>query len=286
MGRIAVVTDSTADLPPDLAAAAGLRVVPLWVTFGDQEFRHGVDITTAEFWTRLLDPASAFPRTAAPSPGAFRDVFEACFADGAEAVVCPVIGSQLSGTFQAATLGAGMLPEREIHVIDTGTTSMGTGIAALLAAELAATGMAASDVAARVTSRLGDIDLFVAVDTLEYLRKNGRLSAARAAVGTILSVKPIITVRDGQVILAETPRTRNKARDRVIEFATAAPIERIAIMHTPTSPDEEVQAFRDRLVAAIPGGIAPDRVTVALIGASTGPHLGPNLMGAVFLRRS
>ena len=285
MGHIAVVTDSTSDLPSEVAAAAGIRVVPLWVTFGSEEFRHGVDITTEAFWTRLLDPAGEFPRTAAPAPGAFRDVFEACFADGADAVVCPVIGSKLSATFQAATLGAGMLPEREIHVIDTGTTSMGTGIAALLAAELATTGIPAADVAGQVRSRLADIDLYVAVDTLEYLRRNGRLSAARAAMGTVLAVKPIVTVRDGLVVLAEKPRTRRKSRDRAIELATEAPVERIAIMHTPTSTDEEVAEFRNQLVAAIPGGIDPSRVITALIGASTGPHLGPHLMGAVLLRR-
>jgi DegV family protein with EDD domain len=283
--RIAVVTDSTADLTPQAAAAAGIRVVPLFVGFGTEEFRAGVDLSTEEFWTRMLAPDAPFPATAAPSPGTFRETFEACFTEGAEAIVCPTIGSKLSATFQSATLAAQALPDREIHVIDTGSTSMSTGIPALLAAEMAAAGIPAAEIAATLRDRLPDIELFVAVDTLDYLKKGGRLSAAQAAIGTMLSVKPIITVRDGIVVLAERPRTRAKARDRVIALVTARPLERLAILHTPTSAPEEVEAFRAALLARVPGGIDPARVSVGLIGASTGPHLGPNLMGAAFLRR-
>ena len=284
-GTTAVVTDSTADLPPGLAAEQGIRVVPLYVRFGSEEFQAGVDLSTEAFWTRMLAADAPIPTTAAPSPGTFREAFEACFAEGASAIVCPAIGTKLSATFQAATLAAQMLPEREIHIIDTATTSMSTGIAALLAVELAGTGMPAADVAAAVTDRQRDIDLFVAVDTLVYLRKGGRLSAARAAIGTVLAVKPIITVRDGEVVAAESPRTRSKARARVIELVTAQPLERLAILYTPTSPQAEVDAFRDAIVSRVPGGIDPARVSVGLIGASTGPHLGPDLMGAAFLKR-
>jgi DegV family protein with EDD domain len=285
VGHVAIVTDSTADLAPETAAAAGIRVVPLFVRFGAEEFRVGVDLTTEQFWARMLAPDAPFPTTAAPSPGTFQATFEACFAEGADAIVCPTIGSKLSATFQSATLAARALPDREIHVIDTGSTSMSTGIPAQLAAEMAAAGATGSEIAAGVRDRLSDVDLFVAVDTLEYLRKGGRLSAARAAIGTLLSVKPIITVRDGIVVMAERPRTRANARERVIELITAAPIERIAFLHTSTSTHEEVQAFCDRLLARVPGGIDPAHISVGLIGASTGPHLGPHLMGAAFLRR-
>jgi DegV family protein with EDD domain len=285
VGRVAIVTDSTADLAPETATAAGIRVVPLFIRFGTEEFRVGVDLTREQFWARLLAPDAPFPTTAAPSPGTFRATFEACFAEGADAIVCPTIGSKLSATFQSATLAARALPDREIHVIDTGSTSMSTGIPAQLAAEMATAGATGSEIAAAVRDRLSDVDLYVAVDTLEYLRKGGRLSPARLAIGTLLSVKPIITVRDGLVVMAERPRTRAKARERVIELITAAPIERIAFLHTSTSTHEEVQAFCDRLLARVPGGIDPARVSVGLIGASTGPHLGPHLMGAAFLRR-
>jgi DegV family protein with EDD domain len=285
MGRVAVVTDSTADLMPEVAAAAGLRVVPLFVTFGTEEFRVGVDLSTEQFWARMLAPDAPFPTTAAPSPGTFRETFEALFAEGAEAIVCPTIGSKLSATFQSATLAAQALPDREIHVIDTGSTSMSTGIPALLASEMAAAGVPAAEIAATIRDRLPDVDLFITVDTLEYLKKGGRLSPARAAIGTVLSVKPIITVTDGIVVMAEKPRTRAKARERVIELITEKPIERLAVIYTPTSPREEVEGFRDAIVARVPGGIDPANVSIGLLGASTGPHLGPGLMGAAFLRR-
>jgi DegV family protein with EDD domain len=285
MTRVAVVTDSSADVASAVAAAAGLVVVPLFIRFGAEEFKVGVDLTTEQFWTRMLAPDAPFPSTAAPSPGTFQQVFETCFADGADAIVCPVIGSKISATFQSATLAAGALPDREIHVIDTGSTSMSTGFAALLASELAAAGTTAAEIAAAVRARLPDIDLYVAVDTLEYLKKGGRLSPARAAIGTVLSVKPIISVRDGIVVMAERPRTRAKARERLIELITERPVERLAIIHTPTSSREEVAAFRDALVARLPGGIDPAMVSIGLLGATTGPHLGPGLMGAAFLRR-
>jgi DegV family protein with EDD domain len=162
---------------------------------------------------------------------------------------------------------------------------MSTGIPALLAAQMAAAGAGGAEIAAEIRGRLPDVDLFVAVDTLDYLRKGGRLSPARAAIGTVLSVEPVITVTDGIVVMAEKPRTRAKARERVIELVTERPIERLAILHTPTSPREEVDAFVAALVARVPGGIDPAFVSTGLIGASTGPHLGPGLMGASFLRR-
>jgi len=284
MSRTAVVTDSTADLMPEVAQAAGIRVAPLIVQFGQDSFRVGVDLSTEQFWDRLLAPGAPIPSTAAPSPGVFRDIFEGCFAEGADSVVCPVIGSKLSGTFQSATVAAGLLPEREIHVIDTASTSMSTGIPALLATEMAEAGMPAAAIAEAIRDRLPDIDLVVAVDMLDYLRKGGRLSATQAAIGTLLSVKPLITVRDGLVVMAERQRTRAKARARTIELITAAPIERLAIIHTPTSTADEVAAYQDALVAAIPGGIDPAAISIGLLGASTEPHLGPNLMGACFLR--
>jgi len=286
MSRVAVVTDSTADLAPDVAAEHGIRVVPLTVRFGTEEFQAGVDLSTEQFWERMLAPGTEIPRTAAPSPGAFLEAFRALFAEGAEAIVCPVAGSTISATIQSATLAARELPDQEIHVIDTASTSMATGLPAILAAEMAAAGAIGAEVAAGVRRRLPDVDLCVAVDTLDYLRRNGRLSAAATAIGTVLSIKPIITVRDGVITLAEKMRTRTKARERVVELITQRPIERLAIMHTPTSTPEEVAAFRQAILDRATGDIDPALVSVNLIGASTGPHLGPHLMGAVFMRRA
>lgn len=285
MSRVAVVTDSTADLAPDIAASYGIRVVPLTVRFGTEEFRAGVDLSTEQFWERMLVPATPIPSTAAPSPGAFCNAFETAFAEGAEAIVCPLAGSMISATLQSARLAAREFPDREIHVIDTASTSMATGLPAILAAELAAAGQTGTEVAAGVRRRLPDVDLYVAVDSLDYLRRNGRLSAAATAIGTVLSIKPIITVRDGVITLAGKMRTRTKARERVVQLITERPIERLVIMRTPTSTSAEVEAFRRAVLDRAPGGVDPAAVSIGLIGASTGPHLGPHLMGAVFMRR-
>lgn len=286
MAQVSVVTDSTADLQPDVADRLRIRVVPLTVRFGTEEHLAGVDLTTEQFWERMLAYGAPLPRTAAPPPGAFIGAFEDAFAAGADAVVCPVVGATISGTLQSALVAARALPDREIHVIDTGSTSMATGLPAILAAEAAAEGATGAEVADRVRRRLPDVDLYVAVDSLEYLHRNGRLSAARTAIGTVLSIKPIITVRDGVITLAERMRTRSKARERVVQLITERPLERVAIMHTPTSTPAEVDAFREAILASAPDGMDPAAISIGLIGASTGPHLGPDLMGAVFLRRA
>ena len=280
--NIAVVTDSAADLPREAAAAAGIRVVALTVSFGSQSFRAGVDLTPDEFWRRMTAPDAPFPTTAAASPGTFQEVFEAAFADGADAVICIDIAETLSGTIKSARVAAGMLPGREIHVIDSQSASMGTGLLALMAAELAAEGLSAADVAARVEARRADLDLFVYLDTLAYLRKGGRLSGPQAAIGTLLSVKPIITVRGGLVEVADRPRTRSKSRERTLELLTARPLERVAILYAPPA---DAEAFRAELVARAPGGIDPAHVSVQPIGPSVGPHLGPGCLGAVVLYR-
>ena len=278
--KIAVVSDSTADMPRATAEAAGIRMVALSVTFGAQTFRVGEDLSTDEFWARMTAPDAPFPTTAAPSPGAFQAAFEAAFAAGADAIVCVNITQTLSATVSSARIAAGMMPDREIHVLDTGTVSMGVGLLALMATELAATGTPAAEVAARLESRKGDIDLYVGLDTIAYLRKGGRISGPRATIGTLLSVKPTITVREGLVEIADKPRTRSRARERVLELLSARRLERLAILY---SPPADAKAFRDELVARLPGGLDPAHVSVQPIGPSVGPHIGPGALGAVVL---
>lgn len=283
MSRVAIVTDSAADLSPRTADAAGIAVVPLEVSFGSERFRAGVDLPTDEFWRRLTAPGAPFPTTAAASPGDFRATFEACFERGAGAIVCIDIAETLSGTVKSARIARELLPERDITVIDSRTASMGVGLLALLAADLAAAGESATAIAETVARRISDVDLYVALDTLEYLRKGGRISGAQAAIGGLLSIKPIITVRDGVVETVDRVRTKSKARERLFELLTARPVERIAVLHA-DQPD--VSAFRDELVARMPGSIDPNLVTVEPIGPSVGPHLGPGAVGAVLLFRA
>lgn len=280
MARVAIVTDSAADLVPEAAAAAGITVVPLSVTFGSESFRAGVDLSTNAFWERMLAPSAPFPTTAASSPGDFREAYERCFADGADAIVCITISGRLSGTLKSATIAREMLPDREIHVIDSHTASMGHGLLALLAAEMAREGRPADEIAGEIEARIADIDLYVAIDTLEYMRRGGRLTSSQAAIGSLLSVKPIITVRDGLVEPLERVRTRSKARERVLELLTERPAQEVAILYTPGADHE---TFRGDLIARMAGGIAPEHVSVELVGASVGPHIGPGCLGGVVL---
>ena len=239
-----------------------------------------MDLSTADFWTRMLAPDAPFPTTAAPAPGAFAEVFWDAFAAGAESVVCVTLGSRLSGTFASAEIGARHHPDREIHVVDSMSASMGVGHLAMLGVELAAAGRTGATIAATLRERFADVDLYVALDTLEYLRKGGRLSPARAAIGTMLSVKPIITIVAGGVETADRVRTRARARERAIELLTSRPVERIGILHAPT---DDIEAFRDLVVERLPGGVDPAYVSVHMLGPSIGPHVGPGAVGAVVL---
>ncbi len=278
MSNVAIVTDSASDLPPEAAAAQDITVVPLVVSFGAESFRPNVDLTTDAFWERMTAPDAPFPTTAAASPGDFKTAFEAAFERGADAVVCVDVSGDLSGTLKAAQVAAGLLEGREIHVIDSRTASMGVGQLAQMGAELASQGKSAAEIAGVLEARKADVDLFVALDTLEYLKRGGRISGARAAVGTMLSIKPIITVQQGIVENADRVRSRQKARERVLELLTQKPLERAALLH---STHADVEEFRDRFLQR--SGLDPSRVQTMLIGPSVGPHLGPGCVGAVII---
>lgn len=280
MSRVAIVTDSVSDMPPDVAASYGITVVPLIVTFGSESFRPNVNMTTAEFWARMTAPDAPFPTTAACSAGDFLTAFDAAFEGGAESVVCITVSDQLSATLKAALIARDMRPDREIHIIDSRSASAGEGMLAQMGARLAAEGKSGAEIAAVLTDRQKDIDLYVALDTLEYLKRGGRISGARAAIGGVLNVKPIITVIDGVVENADRVRSRTKARERVLELLTAKPLERATVLH---STNADVEEFYARFIER--SGLDPSLVDTLVIGASVGPHLGPGCVGAVILYR-
>jgi DegV family protein with EDD domain len=278
---VAVVTDSASDLSPELARADGITVVPLIVSFGDKEYRTGVDIDVDEFWRQLTAPDAPFPKTAACSPGAFQEAFEAAFAAGADDIVCVTVGAKLSATNKSATIARDALAGRSIHVFDSASASMSQGLMALMAAEQAAAGRSATHIMGELERRRPDHRLYAMVDTLEYLRRGGRISGAQAAIGSVLSVKPIITVEDGVVETADRVRTRSKARERLLELLTQRPIERIAIIHC-LAP--EIDAFTAALTQR--AGTSRSAVVQAIVGPSVGPHLGPGAYGACVVYRA
>jgi DegV family protein with EDD domain len=279
LSRVAIFTDSASDLDPAEAAASGIHIVPLLVTFGSKTYRAGVELSGPEFWERMVAPDAPFPTTAASSPGEFKDAYEAAFADGAEAIVSVHVAGTLSGTIKSAQIARDMLPDREIHIVDSLGASMAEGILARMGVEMAEADHPASEIAETLEARAADMLMYVALETLEYLKKGGRISGAQAAIGTLLSVKPIIMVKHGVVTTAERVRTRSKARDRLLELITERPIERLAILHT-IAPD--VDQFRAELLRRLPD-LDPGSVSVELVGPSVGPHLGPGCVGAAIL---
>ena len=282
MSHVAIVTDSASDMDPARAAERGITIVPLEVTFGSESFKAGVDLSTDQFWKRMTAPDAPFPKTAASSPGEFKAVYDAAFAAGADAVVSIHVAGTLSGTIKSAEVAKAMLPEREIHIVDSTGVSMCEGLLAELAVGMAALGVGAAEIARVCEERRQDIATIVALDTLEYLKRGGRISGAKAAIGTLLSVKPIIEVKDGKVEQAAQVRTRGKARETVIDMICVRPIERLAVLHTTNA---DVEAFREAIIARVPGGIDPANVSIDLVGPSVGPHLGPGCVGAVALYR-
>ncbi len=278
MASVAFVTDSASDLDPARAQADGIRIVPLSVTFGDENFRAGVDLSTEQFWTRMTAPNAPFPKTAASSPGEVKAIYDEAFAAGADAIVSIHVSHKLSAAIKSAEIARDMLPDREIHVVDSQGASMAEGILAYMGIEMAGQGVPAAEIARTLNDRASDLRMYVSLETLEYLKKGGRISGTQAAIGTLLSVRPIIAVEDGVVETADKPRTRAKSRERCIELICARPIERIAILHT-MAPD--IEEFRDEVVRR--SGVDPATVMISIVGPSVGPHLGPGCVGAAVL---
>jgi DegV family protein with EDD domain len=281
MPRVAIVIDSASDLSPEDSARNGIALVPLLVTFGSIEYRTGVDLSAERFWEMMTAPGAPFPKTAACSPGDFQSAFKIAFDAGAESVVCITVGGKLSATNKSAAIARDQMTGRDIRVIDSDTASYGFGLLAIMASEMAGGGAGADEIAATVERRKADSRLYVVLETLEYLKRGGRISAARAAIGGVLSVKPIITIEHGEVETADTPRTRGKARERLVELLTAKPIERAVVLEG-RAPDADAFATELATRAELPAGSIPVRA----IGPSVGPHVGPGAYGAVVIYRA
>jgi DegV family protein with EDD domain len=282
MARVAIVTDSASDMDPGRATALGITIVPLAVSFGEKTYKANVDMSAEEFWVRMTAPEAPFPKTATTSPGDFAAAYQAAFDAGAEAIVSVHVAATLSGTMAAAKIARETMPDREIHLVDSTSASLAEGFLCELGLQLAARDVPAAEIARTLIERTPDLDVFIALDTLEYLKRGGRISGAQAAIGTLLSVKPIITIKDNKVEASERVRTRSKARERVLELLTQKPVERLAILYAPPGDPE---SFRDEVIAAMPGGVDPAGVVTQVIGPSVGPHVGPGCLGGVVLYR-
>ena len=215
-------------------AKRGIVVVPLYVTFGDREFKAGVDLSNEDFWRELTASGASFPKTAAAPPGAFREVFERLFSDGWDDIIYVGVGAKLSATVASAKVARDGLPadkQAHVYIVDSAAASMGVTLLAQMAVDLAAQGKSAPEIVAEIERRREDVRFYVALETLEYLKRGGRISPAQAAIGSVLSVKPIITIEDGIVETADRPRTRGKARARLLELLSDKKLDQVWLLH-------------------------------------------------------
>ncbi|CAN5680024.1 DegV family protein [soil metagenome] len=273
---VRVVTDSACDLPDDLAAELGVEIVPLSIRFGDTEYVDRQDLSPAAFYAKLATSA-VLPETAAPSPGAFETAFRKVLDEGADAIVCVNISSSLSATMQSARNAATALGDAaEVAVVDSRSVSWGLGSQVIAAAKAAADGAGLDEVAALVEDMVPRTRVYCALDTLENLKKGGRIGGAQALLGTLLSIKPVIDVSSGEVEEAGKPRTRTKALRFLAEMvARQGAVENLAVMHG-GAPD--VEQFIEFLAPICPREL----IHVGEIGATIGTHAGPRVMGATF----
>jgi DegV family protein with EDD domain len=274
MARVRIVTDSACDLSDELADAHGIVVVPLSIRFGEEELVDRRDLTAEEFWRRCA-ASPALPETSAPPPGAFQAAYESARDEGCDAVVCVTISAELSsGTHQAAATAAQAVTGIDVTVVDTRTVTMAEGLVALAAAEAAARGADAREVAALATAVAARTRVYGALGTLEHLQRGGRIGAARALLGSMLSIKPVIQVQDGVVAEESKQRTRSRSLQYLADKVRGlAPFERLAVCNGAAS---DLDAF----VAMLDGvEVHRDGILVVDLGAVVGTHAGPGTIG-------
>ena len=277
MAGVRLVTDSSCDLPQDVVEAHGIVVVPLTIRFGEDELTDGVDLSTEQFYARMAT-FEGLPETAAPAPGAFEAAFRAQAEAGADAVVCINLSSALSATMASAQNGARALEgEVDVRVVDSKSITAGLGTIVRVAAAAAEGGASADEVVALVEDMRERVHVFGGLDTLENLKKGGRIGGAQALVGTLLSIKPIVDISTGVVEEAGKVRTRKKQmvalRDILVK---AGEVEHLSVCDGLAS---DVDEFIE-VIAEVHDRAATGRST---IGPVIGTHGGPAMIGLTWL---
>lgn len=280
MSRVALVTDSTASLPPDLVVAHDITVIPLQVVFGTRSYDEGPDATPEAVARALRDriPVS----TSRPGPSVFLRAYEQAARAGAEAVVSVHLSRYMSGTYESAALAAMQSPI-PVETVDSRHLGMATGFAVITAADVLAKGKGAPDAAEAARARAAATSALFYVDTLEYLRRGGRIGAAMALVGSALAVKPLLTVDDGRIGPLEKVRTSSRAVSRLEDLAVQVAAEQrvdLAVHHL-ANPDCAA-TLADRLLHRVPG---IHDLVVCEVGAVIGAHVGPGMLGVVVAPR-
>lgn len=272
---IKIVTDSTADLPSILTEELDITVVPVYLRFGEQVYRDRVDISEEEFYQRLLHD-TVHPNTTQPSPQDFANVYDK-LSQEADGIISIHITSKLSGTYNSAVQGKKMVSEGcPIEIVDSQTLSIAIGLIVIQASKMAKSGMSLQQIVDELSKIIPNVHLLILFDTLKYLVKGGRIGKAKGLVGSVLNVKPLLTVRDGELMPSGQVRTRSKGIDRLLDFVkNATEIQDLAILHS-TTPDE-AQALAERTSPIFP----KERTILARLGPGLGVHGGPGILAIV-----
>lgn len=271
---VRIVVDSTADIPAERARELGITVVPLTVHFGDETYRDGVDLDGPTFYEKLAS-SPVMPSTSTPSPGLFEEVYRGLVRDGATGILALHIGSDLSGTYQASRSAADLVSSElavPFAVYDTRLVSGAIGLPAEMLAREAAQGASLDQLKQHAESVFPRTRLFAALETLEYLKRGGRIGAAQAFVGTLLSMKPILEVRDAKVVPVERVRTRSKAQEKVGELVQQlGPLEALAVIASDDATAAQFETVARRFYQG--------EIKCFSLGPVVGTHAGPGAGG-------
>tara|TARA_B100001996_G_scaffold61320_1_gene43882 strand:- start:3999 stop:4838 length:840 start_codon:yes stop_codon:yes gene_type:complete len=274
--KIRIVTDSGSDLSDEETSELGISIVPLSIRFGEEELIDRVELGADEFYERMNNSEDV-PQTAAPSPGAFKTAFEECFEQGAETVICINMSSELSATIQAAETGARELGDKDIRIFDSKSVTGGLGTMVLKAAKASQDNHSVDEILALLNDLRSKTHVYAAIDTLENLKKGGRIGNAQALLGSMLSIKPLIDVSSGIVEEAGRQRTRKKSllwlRDKLSEFQ--GNMENLVVMHARA---EDLDDFLNTLE----GLIDQTTIRVSALGPVVASHGGPGVIGICF----
>ena len=277
MSSIAIITDTDASLPADVAAQYDIQQVPIAVHFGEETLKTGVEIDDASLFARV-DREGELPTTSAPAPGDFLEAYQMAFEQGAEEIVCLCVSSEVSATYEAARSARDLLPERDITVVDSYSISMGQGFMALALAEAIQDGLSKDEAIDRALTVRERTHLYAALSTLKYLAMSGRVGHLTAGMANLLRIRPILTLQEGKLDLLERVRTQRKAWTRAIELTTEAldgrPIERMAVLHV--AAEKKARQFEEQLRACLP---CPERILTAELTAGLSVHTGAGLVG-------
>ena len=273
MTRIRVITDSACDLSADVAAEHGITIVPLSIRFGDEEFIDGRDLTTEEFWARCKASA-VLPETAAPSPGAFQEAFVAAADEGYDGVLSLSLSGGVSATYQSAVAAAKSVADRiEVRAVDSRSMTMSLGLMVLDVAQLAEGGADLDTLEARANILIPRTSVYGAVENLDHLEKGGRIGGAKALLGSLLSIKPVVTLVDGEVAEESKQRTRGRSLHYLADkVMNSAPLSRVAVAHG-------AAADLDTFLDLIKDVKSEHPLIVSQLGPVIGTHTGPGTMG-------